>query len=165
MFTFTDQVYRAVTRSSQNKRCFDCKDAWDRLMSLRIHGSQADVDAVVAASTSCYNEKTLFKSASVESGLQVDDVAASSGDESSFADSALSSLRSSPDVERAGVRSLVFGSASEALDWIKELQTPTGDVSDDVSQMCNTQVLVTGSSHLVGCVLGILDPNLNSSYD
>ena len=150
---FSDQVYRTVTSTSQHERCFDCKDSWDRLTSLRLRGSLTEVESNLTNSARGFGEATLLKAASVESGVHVDDVTVSSGDESSVADSALSSLRSSPDVERSGVRSLVFGSAFEAIDWIEHQQVSGGE----------TQVLVTGSSHLVGCVLGILDPNLNSS--
>ena len=90
---------------------------------------------------------------------------------SSSSTTASSSLRSTPDLDLP--LGHVFPSILDSLQWINErahndVDGHTASAADyrpvplKLKQAKHVQVLCTGSMHLVGGLLGILDPDLNS---
>ena len=68
---------------------------------------------------------------------------------------------------------LVCANIHDALQWISQGRDPLfeaatndiGKVPEVLHQCCHLQVLCVGSLHLIGGVLGLLQPDMNSSNE
>ena len=147
-----------VTKDMQLSRCTQNRNAWLELLSHRHPG---DIMEEEAATIPHKRSKT-------------DRVAAATGaDTNADSDSGIdtSSSRSTPEHDAQPAHT--FGTIQEALQWASQgrdsrvppLGIPSGIplVPFGLADAKHVQVLCTGSLHLVGGILGLLDPKLKDS--
>lgn len=170
-----------MTRSSQIKRCHDCRDSWEQLLSARAQrhlGNASTASGDARAAMSGLDSILVDSLSDLDSGLDSDASSSRGGgqghteghSESHSPSSVTSSVRSTP--ERSDTQGFVFDCIVDSLHWISqgyELDLPSKCNSAEfqsrpmaLKNADHVQVLCTGSLHLIGGVLGVLDPDLNT---